>query len=238
MQPDNVLYLLKSAKWSLLDLGIAAHSGAHLADLADCLLAARIRAARFRAAWRCADHRSSCTTLRKGCLTDVFGVRSSDIVAAARLQARWPRCTPAYAPPDVGTDDSASPIRDRMRAGETAWPRCTPAYAPPEVVNALQAHEEVQVSPAHDMWALGQMAFEAIVQQKAFSTMEDVYSCAAGSKQYPWELPKAEQPAAWRHSRLRGLVAPCLERDGAKRPTARALVAKINDVAMAQTIGA
>ena len=48
-----------------------------------------------------------------------------------------------------------------------------------------------------------------------------------GSSRFPWELPDAEQPPAWRRSRLRPVLLPCLSRAAAVRPTAAALLADV-----------
>jgi serine/threonine protein kinase len=87
------------------------------------------------------------------------------------------------------------------------------------------------MSASQDVWALGVMAYEAIVQvSPTLCTMEDVFECAHGHRPYPWELPTAEQPRVWRTSRLRALVAPCLSRDPTARPTSAALLGTITRV--------
>ena len=50
------------------------------------------------------------------------------------------------------------------------------------------------------------MAFEAICRRLTFSSMREMYNCAANKQPYPWELPSAQQPKAWRHSRLRAVL--------------------------------
>ena len=89
---------------------------------------------------------------------------------------------------------------------------------------AAKADRDVQIGAAQDVWALGVMAYEAIVGAVTFSSIIDVGDCAVGVTQYPWDQPTEAQPVAWRRSRLRTLVAPCLARDPATRPTATALL--------------
>jgi serine/threonine protein kinase len=123
-------------------------------------------------------------------------------------------------------------------AGEIKWPRCTLAYAPPEVVAAVDASRHVEVSAAHDMWALGVMAFEAIAGRVAFTMVSDIRECASGRAPYPWELPADEQPPAWRRSRLRGLLSPCLAREPAGRPSAATLLESVARMGDATTLKA
>ena len=121
-------------------------------------------------------------------------------------------------------------------AGEWKWPRCTLAYAPPDIVRAAQANCDVQIGAAQDVWALGVMAYEAIVGAVTFTSVEDIGACAAGVSQYPWERPSEGQPGTWRRSRLRALVAPCLARDPAARPTAAALLEEVSRIGHATTM--
>jgi serine/threonine protein kinase len=124
----------------------------------------------------------------------------------------------------------------RCRTGTVRWPRCTLAYAPPNVVLAVRANQEVPVSPAQDVWALGVMAFEVIVQRVTLTTMLDISECANGARPYPWEAEPAVQPPAWRQSRLRALLAPCLARDPAQRPTAAQLLQEVGRIGHASTM--
>ena len=117
-----------------------------------------------------------------------------------------------------------------MRAGSQQWPRCTPAYAPPDVVTALHAGCKLEVTAAHDVWALGVVAFEAIAGQQAMRSVNDIRRSAAGQQAYPWEGPLGAQPPAWRHSRLRGLLLPCLARNAAARPSAAAVAELVSQV--------
>ena len=89
------------------------------------------------------------------------------------------------------------------------------------------------MSGAHDMWAVGVMAYESLVGHMALPTLSAIRACAAGGQPYPWELPAGKQAPAWRESRLRGLLAACLSRDPAERPTAAALAASVSNVGRA-----
>ena len=116
-----------------------------------------------------------------------------------------------------------------MHAGSIQWPRCTLAYAPPDVVVAVYENRSIEMDPAQDVWALALMAYEAIVGGRTLQSITDVKLCAAGQP-YPWELPAAQQVPAWRSSRLRSLVEPCLTREAAARPSAAALAAAVSDL--------
>jgi hypothetical protein len=63
--------------------------------------------------------------------------------------------------------------------------------------------------------------YEAVSQCKAFASADEAYACAQGAACYPWELPFEQQALAWQRSRLRSVVAPCLERDAVARPSAQ-----------------
>ena len=102
--------------------------------------------------------------------------------------------------------------------------RCTLAYAPPEVIMAHNEGQPVTVEAAHDIWALGVMAYEVIAGQPAFQHSRHIFACAQGNEAYPWEaVCLADAPQTWRKSRLRPVVQACLERDATKRPSATAL---------------
>ena len=109
-------------------------------------------------------------------------------------------------------------------AGVKVWPRCTLAYAPPEVVAAVHADTHVRVSAKQDIWALGVIGYEAVVQRTALTSTQALLECALGGASYPWEAPDEEQPAAWLASPLRPLLTPCLRRAAATRPRAAALL--------------
>ena len=51
-----------------------------------------------------------------------------------------------------------------------------------------------------------------------------VLQCALGLETYPWELPAAQLHAHWQHSKLRGILEPCLSRDAEQRPSAHAVL--------------
>ena len=102
----------------------------------------------------------------------------------------------------------------------------------------MDASQELEVHPSHDIWALGLMAYEAIVQRPTLTMMADCFDCAFGRQKYPWELPSAEQPRAWRHSRLRALLLPCLARDAAQRPSASRLLERLQRMGQSTTMAA
>lgn len=95
--------------------------------------------------------------------------------------------------------------------------------------------------PSHDIWALGVVAFEAVTQSRALTSQAQIAQCVQGGAAYPWEVPPGAQPQAWRQSRLRPLVAPCLQRDAALRPTAaqvHAAVGRLGQASFDPTSGA
>lgn len=127
------------------------------------------------------------------------------------------------------------------RVGDTAFPRCTPLYAAPEVMQALDHNCDIVVQPSQDIWALGVMAYEIIVGEPLFprGTLSNVvYQCAAGDQQYPWERAREAQPEAWRRSRLRAAVVPCLAREPTRRPSAQQLIELTVRMSSATTFGA
>ena len=112
------------------------------------------------------------------------------------------------------------------RAGDDAPPQCTLGYAAPEVILAFNDKRSVAVTPAQDVWALGVMVFEALTRQPAVDPFGRVPGCLAlarGERAYPWEASGA-QGGGFRRSRVWQLVAPCLARDPAERPSAAAVV--------------
>ena len=118
-------------------------------------------------------------------------------------------------------------------AGEVRQPRCTLACAPPEVVCADMSCATVRASPSHDIWGLAVTVFECICRQPALCSRAQVRAAAMGDQPYPWELPTDKQPPAWRQSRLRALLQPCLARNAAERPTAQQLLADVAGVGTA-----
>ena len=82
------------------------------------------------------------------------------------------------------------------------------------------------------------MAFEAICRRLTFSSMREMYNCAANKQAYPWELPTSQQPRAWRNSRLRAVLQPCLSRRAAERPSAQQLQQCIMGLGQATTLAA
>lgn len=123
--------------------------------------------------------------------------------------------------------------------GERTFPRCTPLYAAPEVMRALSDEEPVEVAAAHDVWALGVVTYEVIIARPAFPRRFQaslLHRCATGAAEYPWEAPPEQQEPLWRRSRLRELVAQCLCRDPAGRPSARDIVDSIVRMSSATTV--
>lgn len=86
------------------------------------------------------------------------------------------------------------------------------------------------MDPAHDVFAVGVMAYEAICHARCAFRLEYIAACAAGDEWYPWELPLRRQPPVWQSSRLRPLLEPCLRRDDAARPSAAALVQSVGRI--------
>jgi hypothetical protein len=79
------------------------------------------------------------------------------------------------------------------------------------------------------------MAYEAITNTRALDSQGYITRCAQGAAQYPWERSEREQPQAWRSSRVKALMLPCLERDPAARPTAQQLYTSVSRVGQATT---
>ena len=76
------------------------------------------------------------------------------------------------------------------------------------------------------MWALGVIAFELLTGTMLFAHGESrgaAIDKLAGRATLPWEAAGKEAKLA-KLRRLKGTVLACLDRDPAKRPTARALV--------------
>lgn len=127
-------------------------------------------------------------------------------------------------------------------AGADEWPACSPLYAPPEVLSAAfddtvpKMQRSIKVDPSHDIWSLGVMAYEALTSSATFRTMDEVHSCADGSRLYPWERPPGEQLEAWRSSKLRRLVTRCLHRDASRRITAEELCTDLSRMGMSTTM--
>ena len=117
-------------------------------------------------------------------------------------------------------------------AGHQVWPTCTLPYAPPEVAHAAWASERVTVHPSHDIWALGVIAYEAITRSRALTSQAQIAQCACHLAPYPWEHPPAQQPATWQQSRLQTVLAPCLARDPAARPSAAELCAAFGQLGL------
>ena len=120
--------------------------------------------------------------------------------------------------------------------GELKWPRCTLAYAPPDIVTAAKANRDVPMTAAQDLWALGVIAYEAVVGAVTFTSVTAIGECASGAAQYPWERPLDAQPSAWRRSKLRALITPFLSRDPDARPSAATLLDALGRMGHATTM--
>lgn len=114
-------------------------------------------------------------------------------------------------------------------AGDEAPMRCSLHYAAPEVLQSYRSGKPIAASPSADIWALGVMAFEALTNTHVFpafvSTSNDVYAAASGTTRYPWESQRGDA----RIVRLRvwPILAACLARDPAARPSAAQLLASL-----------
>ena len=206
LKPANVLYLLNSTQWRLLDLGIVANVGEQPVRCQWVLVMG-------------ADMPCACAMpIISGARSPAHGVSLAACAYVAALQSVRIR---SYS----DCEHTAS-----IYAGDVLWPRCTLAYAPPEVALAVDANRDITIATEHDMWALGVMAFEAVVKRQALTTLADVQKCARGAAPYPWELPPDHQPPAWRQSRLRGVITPCVARDPRARPTAAGLLAAVERI--------
>ena len=207
LKPDNVLLLLDSQRWRLLDFGIMAAAGAHHPPPSASRCAVRLRSRVLFPLYMC-HYRSATGPSR--------GVPSGEAVCwvSEPMQSR----------------DSQRPDTCTC-AGDTTFPCCTILYAPPEVVLAYEARDKAAVAPAHDVWSLGVMVYETITRAPAFARrglkLASVFACARGDECYAWERPLGEQPPAWRNSRLREVVLLCLARDAAARPSAEELKTNI-----------
>lgn len=85
------------------------------------------------------------------------------------------------------------------------------------MVRAYANHDDVTVAAAHDIWALGVIAFEALTQLRGFTEASAIYSCADGAQQYPWVNGGSTQ---WQASPLRQLVLGCVATQASERLSA------------------
>lgn len=92
------------------------------------------------------------------------------------------------------------------------------------------------MTAAQDLWALGVIAYEAVVGALTFTSVAAIGECASEMTQYPWERPLEAQPSVWRRSKLRGLIAPCLSREPEARPSAAALLDALGRMGHATTL--
>ena len=211
VKPENVVVLMQSMKWRMLDLGICARIGARLRasctlKLCRCKLHVQCSGLYVSVAWQHAD-----------CLRD------SPDLSSLQSNLTFSMCSGAH-PTFV------------RGAGEVKWPRCTLAYAPPEIITAAKADRDVRVAAAQDLWALGVIAYEAVVGAVTFTSVSAIGECASGVAQYPWERPLEAQPSSWRRSKLRSLVAPLMSREPDARPPAAALLEALSRMGHATTL--
>ena len=98
---------------------------------------------------------------------------------------------------------------------------------PPEVVTAHFHGKPIAVHPSADIWALGVMAFEVLSGRKAVASMTKIDLFASEKLPYPWEEAPDTEREPWRKLRLWALVKACLSRAPDVRPTAAAVVQRL-----------
>jgi serine/threonine protein kinase len=97
-------------------------------------------------------------------------------------------------------------------------------------VRAARANTTIVADPSQDVWALGVMAFEAVMRDMALRTKSQCLDCALERSPYSWEQPAEEQPPEWQQSRLHGLIEPYLSRDPRARPSASVIAASMGQL--------
>ena len=114
-------------------------------------------------------------------------------------------------------------------------PHCTPAYAPPELIAAMDGAERITVRPAHDIWSLGVIAFEALTHQRVVTCFmgdrRSVSRHARGEERYPWEAAEHSREG-YAASAAREIIEACLARDPEDRPSAEALGARMRSIGL------
>ncbi len=123
-----------------------------------------------------------------------------------------------FALDDADLDDPAGPDRGFQTVGRKA--RGTPYYMAPE-----QWTEE-QLTPATDVWALGLLLHEMLAGRHPFAGMTALQVAHEVTQDAP--MPPLREGAAPRD--LRELVARCLDKDPAARPTTEELVPALEEL--------
>ena len=103
-------------------------------------------------------------------------------------------------------------------------------YTAPEVLASIGPSNppSARASAEADMWALGVVAFELLSNERAFppgTPPQAIHAALGGQAPLPWE--DGAEGAEQRREKLRGLrrlVMPCLARDPAQRPAAKAVL--------------
>ena len=92
------------------------------------------------------------------------------------------------------------------------------------------------ITSSQDTWALGVIAYEAVVGATTFTDLGTIGECAAGFLPYPWERPLEAQPLVWRRSKLRARVTPLLARDPSARQSMAGLLDALGHMGHATTM--
>jgi serine/threonine protein kinase len=104
------------------------------------------------------------------------GTKLDCVAAAHACNARRPTC---------------APLTDSLSAGELLIPDHALPYAAPELVAAAAAGRAVVPNPAHDVWALGAIIYEALGGAAPFAAGDAgaraAVAAATGGGRYPWE---------------------------------------------------
>lgn len=104
------------------------------------------------------------------------------------------------------------------------------AYTAPEVLVSVGSRNPpaALASAEADMWAVGMLAFELLTGERVFpegTPTEAIHAALRGLVPLPWE--DGAENCAQRRETLRSLqrlVLPCLSRDPAQRPSAKAAI--------------
>ncbi|NJR43203.1 MAG: hypothetical protein HC767_11675 [Akkermansiaceae bacterium] len=118
-------------------------------------------------------------------------------------------------------------------AGEVVRLTFSPAYSPPETLAAAQKRAmHVCARPSMDMWAVGVIAHELALGAPVFPAAKwprsAVMHAALGLRPYPWEEKVGMVSNLPELRGLGSVVAACLSRDAAKRPSADEFLHALN----------